>query len=298
MPPKWRSLPVSEQSGSIYDLGYRRYQGARLGRGHAIQTLFSQSLRAAYGLGRRPSSKIAPIVLAIVALTPAVIQLGVAAIFPSDELEAFRLEEYFGLIQVILALFVAAVAPELVGRDLRNRTLSLYFSRPLSRSDYAIAKLTAMSVAVALLSVFPMLVMFFGNAMASTGTVDYLKDNWREFPRIVSSGTLVALTFSALSLVIAAQTPRRSYATGGIIALFVLSSAIGNILAETAGSWWRFLSIFDVTDASTRWIFGVGLGETEFDGVNNAGPLCTVFLGLLTAGAAGLLLRRYGKVSA
>jgi ABC-2 type transport system permease protein len=288
---------VSEQSGSIYDLGYRRYQGARLGRGHAIQTLFVQSLRAAYGLGRRPSSKIAPAVLAVVALTPAVIQLGVAAIFPSDDIDAFKLEDYFGLIQVILALFVAAVAPELVGRDLRNRTLSLYFSRPLARSDYAFAKLAAMCVAVAVLSVVPMLVMSLGNAMASANTVDYFEENWRELPRILASGTLVALAFSALSLVIAAQTPRRSYATGGIIALFVLSAVIGNILAETAGNWGLFLSIFDVADTATRWIFGAELSGS-FEEVGQAGPLCAGFLGLVTAGATGVLLRRYQRVAA
>ena len=37
-------------------------------------------------------------------------------------------------------LFCAVVAPELVSRDLRGGVLPLYFSRPLTRIDYALAK--------------------------------------------------------------------------------------------------------------------------------------------------------------
>ena len=38
------------------------------------------------------------------------------------------------------------VAPELVGRDQRNRSLALYFSRAVSRSDYVLAKLAALTL--------------------------------------------------------------------------------------------------------------------------------------------------------
>ena len=42
--------------------------------------------------------------------------------------------------QLLIVLFVAVVAPELVSRDLRSGVLPLYFSRPLRRADYALAK--------------------------------------------------------------------------------------------------------------------------------------------------------------
>lgn len=45
----WRQ-PVSERTaGNIYDLGHRRYEGSRLGRPHAILTLYLHSLRASGG---------------------------------------------------------------------------------------------------------------------------------------------------------------------------------------------------------------------------------------------------------
>jgi ABC-2 type transport system permease protein len=112
--------------GSIYDLGYRNYEGARLGRRHAITALYLSSLRTAFGLGRRAMSKVFPVGLLIVAFIPAIIQLGIGAItdFANADVEIFRAEDYYGYVQVVIALFCAAVAPELVGRDQRTRTLS------------------------------------------------------------------------------------------------------------------------------------------------------------------------------
>ncbi len=43
-------------AGSIYDLGYQRYEGVRLGRRHAIWALYVHSLRSVFGIGRSLSS--------------------------------------------------------------------------------------------------------------------------------------------------------------------------------------------------------------------------------------------------
>ena len=48
---------------------------------------------------------------------------------------------------LLVVLFCAIVAPELVSRDLRGGVLPLYFSRPMTRSDYALAKLAALVTA-------------------------------------------------------------------------------------------------------------------------------------------------------
>jgi hypothetical protein len=50
-----------------------------------------------------------------------------------EDFEFVRPEEYYGFVQVIIILFVAAMASELVGNDRRNNVLPLYFSRPLER---------------------------------------------------------------------------------------------------------------------------------------------------------------------
>ena len=67
-------------TGSIYDLGYRRYEGPRLGRAHAVRAMAIDSVRTAYGIGHGGRAKIAPAVFTVLAVLPAVIVVGVLAI--------------------------------------------------------------------------------------------------------------------------------------------------------------------------------------------------------------------------
>ena len=124
-------------SSSIYDLGYRHYEGERIGRRGTLLTLYVHGLRSAFGLGRRASSKIFPFGLAIFAFVPAIIQLGVGAITNASkvDVEIFKHEDYFTYVRIILVLFCAAVAPELVGRDQRNRSIVALLLADRSRAS-------------------------------------------------------------------------------------------------------------------------------------------------------------------
>ena len=64
--------------------------------------------------------------------------------------------------QLVLVLYLAAVTPELISRDIRNRTLPLYFSRPLRRTDYPIAKVSALITAMLVLTAVPELLLYVG----------------------------------------------------------------------------------------------------------------------------------------
>ncbi|MCK4961610.1 MAG: hypothetical protein KAS19_03945, partial [Anaerolineales bacterium] len=222
-------------AGSIYDLGYKRYEGARLGRRHAIWALYIYSVRGVFGIGRSLSSKVGPMGLAVIAFLPAVVWLAIAAIAPTEEeIEIFRPEDYYFIIQIVLVIFCAVVAPELVGRDQRTHTLSLYFSRALRRQDYALAKFAALTTGMLAITVIPQVIMFVGNGLTVSDFGDYLQDKWRDLPSILGSAILLSGFIAAIGLVIAAQTPRRAYSTVAILAAFVLTAPVGAILFEAA----------------------------------------------------------------
>lgn len=296
------SQPSPERAaGNIYDLGYRTYDGVRLGRLHASRAIYLQSLRAAFGLGRRTAAKMIPVTLVVLAMFPAVVQLGVASLL--NDVEVVRLEEYNEYIQVILALFVAAVGPELLGRDMRNRTLPLYFSRPIMRRDYALAKLAALSTAMLFLTFLPQAVMFFGNALASSDTLEYLRENFDQLPRLTATAVVISMFAAAIALAIASHTSRRAYATGGIIALFALSSTIALILFETLG--WdgpgRFtylLGLYFLMRGTTYWFFGAEADPTnELAKADIPGVVYFLVVAAITALATWILLRRYERMS-
>lgn len=289
------------RGGNIYDLGYRHYDGVRLGRQAAILSLYFYTLRGAFGLGRRTAAKIMPVAITILAFVPAVVQLGVAGLL-SEEVEIISPENYFGFVEVPVALFCAAVAPEICGRDMRQRTLSLYFSRALSRTDYALAKLAAFATAVAFLTLLPQFVLVIGNGLANEDLVEYVQDNWKDIPRTVAAGAAIAVTAAAVSLAIASQTSRRSYATVAVVAWFLLTLPIAGILVFEvggAGKLAAFLSPFDFMYGAVLWIFNADPG-TDSTQTEAGYALWTYGVAIALYAAAGIYftLRRFQRIAA
>ena len=287
-------------AGTIYDVGYQRYEGVRLGRRHAIWALYVHSLRGVFGIGRSLSSKVGPMGLAVIALVPAIFQLGVAGVTPT-ELSVIRPEEYYNLIEVVLAVFCAVVAPELVGRDQRTRTLSLYFSRALRRQDYAVAKFAALMTGMLAITVIPQAMMFVGNGLANDFG-DYLQDEWTDLPSILGSAILLSGLIAGIGLVIAAQMPRRAYATVGILAAFVLTSIIAGSVFEAAdqnvGRFALLLSPFHVVQGFTLWFFDVAPGSgTQLAEARFSGVVYAIDAALVTLLMLALLFRRYERIS-
>jgi ABC-2 type transport system permease protein len=253
------SRVANHASGSIYELGYQRYVGARLGRRHAVWALYTQSLRSVFGIGRSGWAKAAAFGLLAIALLPAVAQLSIAAIVPAD-VRIVPPEDYYAQIEPLLAIFCAVIAPELMGRDQRTKTLSLYFSRALRREDYAIAKYAAMVTAMLAMTLLPQLLMFAGNMSAAPDVFRYLADNWPDLPAIVGSALLLSSLVAGVGLAIACQTSSRTYSTVAIAAAFLLTTGIAAAIFEaagpSAGKYALLLSPFHVARGFTIWIFG------------------------------------------
>jgi ABC-2 type transport system permease protein len=127
---------------------------------------------------------------------------------------------------------VAAQAPELVSSDQRNHVLSLYFSHALARSDYALAKLGALAAALFILALAPLLVILFASIFAASDVVAAFGDQLHNLPQIIGSPAIHAVPLAALGMAIASFTPRRAYATGAIIAVYLVTGAVGGILSE------------------------------------------------------------------
>ena len=295
-------------AGSIYDLGYRRYEGRRLGRRDAVRSLYVHGLRAAFGLGRRTRSKIFPMGLALVAMIPALGYLMAAAFIDIDISDVIRAEDYFSSTfffpPVALMLFVAAVAPELLGRDDRYSTLPLYFARALSRREYAAARYGAMATALLALTLLPQALLFVGNALVGDSFGGYFKDEWRQIGPIIGSSILISLFFAAIGMVIASRSSRRAFATIGVIAPFIFFPIISGVLVGTldnlVGRLGVFLNPFFVIDGFTYWFFdavpdigeGHPLMEADF-----AGGWYFLFALAVTAIGVALLLRHYSRRS-
>jgi ABC-2 type transport system permease protein len=296
-------------AGSIYDLGYRGYEGARLGRRSAAAALFRHTLRSAFGLGRSGRSKVAPMILAGLALLPAVFAVGVAALVSQvgssgravEEASPIRYATYSMVVAPLTMLFCAAQAPELFGRDQRYGVLPLYFSRVLSRTDYALARTAGLMAALLVVIGLPYLVLFAGRVLAAPDPGTGLAQELSNLGPSIAQSLLTAGGLGGISAVVAAWTPRRAYATTMIIAAFLIPPIIAAIVVGLRGSGPIDLVVLtsagDVLDATNAWLFGVtpdGVAAVARlpDWVYLATALAT------TVGSVLLVVRRYRGIVA
>lgn len=294
-------MPESVASG-IYDLGYRPYDGPRLGTWSVLLTLYRESLRGAFGVGRPTTAKIAPAALIILALLPAVVQVAIG-LFAREARDVLKASDYYNTVKFILALYCAAVAPDLVGRDQRNHTLCLYFSRAVRRRDYAITKFAAMTTAMLVITLLPQALLLVGNGLATRDVAGYLRTEWDEIGPIVSTGALGSAVIAAIGVAVAAQTPRRTFATFGIVLAFVPTLALSNLLVleiDTDGTHYGvFFSPFSVIEGFTAWIFNAAPGEgSPVLRAGFAGGAYVIAAGAMICLASAALLRRYQRVPA
>ncbi len=303
------ALAAPAPTGSIFDLGYRGYEGPRLGRRHAIYALFIYSLRSAYGIGRSGRAKVIPIGLAVLALLPAVVELAVRAFATQsgagaeiERLDPIRYDSIYGYIPTLVMLFTAAQAPELLGRDQRYHVLSLYFSRALLRVDYVVAKIGAFVAAILIMILLPQAVIFLGRVFSSTDLIDALRQNLGSVPPVLGVGLAIALLLGSIGLAVSAFTSRRAYATAGIIAVFLVPSVVAQIVIHSTRSetarYVALISPGSVLDGVNAFVFGSMPQNSE---VRTAGLEGWLYLAAAVVAIVVLLAivaRRYERIEA
>ena len=83
------TTPDSAPTNSvIHDIGFRHYDGPRLGRGWAFRSLLLETYRGAFGLGRPAKVKIMPWVLVGLFTIPAIVIVAVTIVTGADHAAA------------------------------------------------------------------------------------------------------------------------------------------------------------------------------------------------------------------
>ncbi|MEU0991075.1 ABC transporter permease subunit [Streptomyces sp. NPDC005953] len=284
----------------IHNIGYRNYEGQRLGRDYGRRSLYAQSLRGAYGLGRSAKSKVLPMILFGVMVLPAAIIVAVAVATNAGKLPV-DYTDYAIMTQPIIGLYLASQAPQSVSRDLRFKTMSLYLSRPIERSDYVLAKYAAMASALFILTAAPLVVLYLGSLLAK---MDF-SDQSKGFGQGMVSIAILSVLFGGIGLVLAALTPRRGFGVAAVIATLTISYGAVSTVQEIARAsdsegviqWFGLFSPASLIDGLQTAFLGA---TSTFPG--GAGPgagVGVVYLLVISAlivGSYAVLMRRYRKV--
>jgi len=302
-------------TGVIHDLGYRRYDGPRLGRAGIIRALAWHSFRSAFGIGRGAKAKIVPLLAFILMCLPAIVNAVAVAQHPGQAPVVDYDTYTFQLRTLVMLIFVAAQAPEMVSRDLRSHVLPLYYSRPMRRLDYPLAKYAAFTAACLLLVEIPLIILYAGNLLSASGGSGVWAQTRALIPGL-GMGALWAILLAAIGLLLASFTGRRAYATGMIAIYFFLTWILARILVNIAqhgpghvgppglvassvplsARLPGLISPFTVLDGVRQWLGGTNPGPIPNPG--GAGVVYGLMFVLLLAVSLGGLAARYRKVGA
>ena len=310
-------LTAQGAGGVIHDRGYRRYDGPRLGRAQIARALGWHSLRSAFGIGRGAKAKIVPVIAFAAMCLPAIVN---AVTVARGGAQVVSYGTYtFALRVVVMTIFVAVQAPELVSRDLRSRVLPLYFSRPLRRRDYPAAKYAAFTLACLIMIEIPLLLLYLGTIVSAKSGSGV----WSQTEGLAGGlavGAAWAVLLAAIGLALASLSAKRAYATGAIAIFFFLTWTLAQIIYSVAGNpvavhavpghpfhpvlpaltagqrLAGLISPFTVLDGVRQWFGGKVQGPMAAPG--GYGAAYGVMFVVLLAASLAILAARYRKAGA
>jgi ABC-2 type transport system permease protein len=295
------SLPAQPtRGGVIHDLGFRHYDGPRAGSRAIARALFVDSLRAAFGIGRTAKSKVMPFLLLAAVILPAGIIVIVLGADNGVELPT-SYTEYALNISLLTSLFVANQAPASVSRDLRFRVVALYFSRPLQRVEYVLAKYAALAAAIFAMMAIPLIVLYAGALLAKPSVGSQTPD----FLRALAGAAVAAVIVAGIALTIAAMTPRRGLGVAAIIATLLVLAGVGATASSIAkengalstAAYSELISPFSLAQGVQHSLFG-GPSAADIPPPGAGGGLVFTLVALaVVATCFALLTARYRKVT-
>ena len=188
---------AAQSRGELYDIGYRHYEGPREGRNRARFALWTNGMRTALGIGRGGRAKILPILLFAAITVPAVVIVMIASFAEgfgaSDVAGVPGHADYYDVVSILILLFSAIIAPELLCADRRNQVLQLYLVRPLTSTDYVAGRWLAFFTIVLALVYSGQIVLFVGFTLAAEEPLTYVREKWLDVPRFLAAGAVIAV---------------------------------------------------------------------------------------------------------
>jgi ABC-2 type transport system permease protein len=251
-------------------------------------------MKRALGIRKSWTAKILPFLLYTAAVVPLVIMIGVSALVPDAGFASYS--DYLAAIFLIVGIFVATAAPEMLCVDRRERTLPLYFSRAIARFDYVFAKIVAMTLLTMTLSMVPSIILWFGRQLVSDSPWQAMRDNIGDLWRVVFVGALIALVLGTGGLMISSFTDRKGVAVTVIVIGFVIVTGMANVGLELLEEydWSRYLILFSIQDTFVAISDHLFRDAADWGAVQQADLSLPLYLGyVLALVVIGILVLRW-----
>lgn len=135
----------------------------------------------------------------------------------------------FMYVQAGFAVFLSALAgPSLIAPDLANNALPLYFSRPLTRWTYALARLTVLVGMLSIVTWIPGLILFGMQVGLAGGS--WFRANWSLGAGMVAGFLVWLLILSLVAMASSAYVKWRVVAAAVSLAFFFILTGVAEMV--------------------------------------------------------------------
>lgn len=143
-------------------------------------------------------------------------------------------------IQGNLAFFLAlALGPALISPDLRNNGLALYLSRPVTRAEYVLGKITILATMMSLITWVPGLLLFlFQSYLEGAG---WFADNARIGVALFVGSWVWIAVVSLVALALSAWVKWKPVARVAMMIVFFVFTGFARALNGALDVWWGWL---------------------------------------------------------
>jgi len=149
-------------------------------------------------------------------------------------------------------LLVTFAGPGLVSGDMANSAIVIYLSKPFSRAEYVMGRLTVLIALTSAVTWIPALILIV--VQTDLAGFPWLRDNYRVGAAFVLSYWLWIAAISLLALAVSALVKWRPLATGCLLVLFFAGAglaAMTNQILELNRQWGLLMSL----DSSISMVF-------------------------------------------
>jgi ABC-2 type transport system permease protein len=230
---------------AVYRRGYQRYQGPTCGRWHRFMVMPRFAWRRLF------QQRLVILLMIVAMIWPLLCAIFIYISNHADMLKSFGPQfqnfikadgDFFRVfmnVQAVFAVFLASLTgPGLIAPDLANNALPLYFSRPLHRADYMLARIITLLGLLSLITWIPGLALF-GLQTGMAGW-SWFRENWTIGTSIFAGFALWSLLTCMVALASSAYAKLKVVAGGIVLGFFFVLSGISDIINNVLRSTWGY----------------------------------------------------------
>jgi len=217
----------------IHDQGYRRYGGSRL-RGHAWLVMLRNGVVGMMGNRRWIVLMIASWIQFVIRA----VQFYIAANFSQAAIvapSAATFRDFFDKQDLFVFLVTVTLGAVSIAEDRRANALQIYLSKPLTRFEYIVGKLSVLVAFLLFITWVPALLLLVVQVVFA-GNFAFLKANLYLFPAITVYSLIEVLLVSICVLALSSMSTSGRFVGILYTALIFFSDAVYGVLRAVTGS--------------------------------------------------------------